>query len=150
MADKADKPFVNKGGDKTAAKLTGAIVKKYGIKTGALNEKYGRGNHTTTQSALLEFSLNDGENIKTALIDTPGIRRFAPERVPVSELILYFREFAPLAGQCAFGLSCTHETEQDCGIREAVEKGRIHRDRYESFLRVRDEMAGAEKYPDYD
>ncbi|MDR0473559.1 MAG: ribosome small subunit-dependent GTPase A [Treponema sp.] len=120
------------------------------IKTGALNEKYKRGNHTTTQSALLDFPVNDESNMRSSIIDTPGIRRFAPERVPVSDVILYMREFAPLAGKCGFGLSCTHEAEPGCKIMEAVNAGAIHKDRYESFLRIRDEMAGVERYPDYD
>jgi ribosome biogenesis GTPase len=52
------------------------------------------------------------------------------------------REFAPLAGICSFGLSCTHRTEPGCKIMEAVDAGVIHEDRYESFLRVQDELAG--------
>ncbi|MCL2832143.1 MAG: ribosome small subunit-dependent GTPase A [Treponema sp.] len=115
------------------------------IKTGALNEKYGRGNHTTIQTSL--YGLPDG---KTFIIDTPGFRRFAPERIEPRDLILYMREFAPLAGKCSYGLSCCHITEPGCKIMEAVQAGVIHEDRYESFLRIRDEMAGTETYPDND
>jgi ribosome biogenesis GTPase len=52
------------------------------------------------------------------------------------------REFAPLAGTCTYGLSCSHRTEPGCKIMEAVHAGVIHEDRYESFLRVQDELAG--------
>jgi ribosome biogenesis GTPase len=118
------------------------------IKIGEINEKYSRGNHTTIQSCLYELSLSEGFN--TSIIDTPGIRRFAPERISPDEVIHYMREFAPLAGKCSYGLSCYHITEPGCKIMEAVAAGVIHEDRYESFLRIRDEMAGSETFPDYD
>jgi ribosome biogenesis GTPase len=52
------------------------------------------------------------------------------------------REFAPFAGKCTFGLSCSHRTEPGCKIMEAVSAGVIHEDRYNSFLRIYDELAG--------
>jgi ribosome biogenesis GTPase len=115
------------------------------IKTAAINEKYSRGNHTTIQAYLYELP-----DSKTAIIDTPGVRRFAPERVKPEDVILYMREFASLAGKCSYGLSCFHITEPGCKILEAVHAGVIHEDRYESFLRIRDEMSEKAEYPDND
>jgi len=106
------------------------------IKEGELNEKYDRGVHTTTMSYM--FQLTDG----TRFIDTPGVRRFIPDRIDSSEVINYMREFAPLAGKCSFGLSCSHRTEIGCKIMEAVHAGVIHEDRYESFLRIIDDLEG--------
>jgi len=106
------------------------------IREGQLNEKYNRGVHTTTMSYM--FQLTDG----TCFIDTPGVRRFIPDRIDSSEVINYFREFAPLAGKCSFGLSCSHRTECGCKIMEAVNAGVIHEDRYESFLRIIDDLKG--------
>ena len=115
------------------------------IKTGAINEKYSRGNHTTVQGSLYDLA-----DKKTFIIDTPGIRRFVPERIDPGDVILHMREFAPLAGKCSYGLSCLHMTEPGCKILEAVHAGAIHEDRYESYLRIRDEMAGSQEYPDND
>jgi ribosome biogenesis GTPase len=126
--------------------LVKTLIPDLEIRTGALNEKYDRGNHTTTQPVLLELPGKPD----TRIIDTPGIRRFAPERIPPEEVIFYMKEFAPLAGKCSYGLSCSHRTEPGCKIMEAVHAGVIHEDRYESFLRIKDEMAGVEAYPDYD
>jgi len=106
------------------------------IRVGELNEKYNRGVHTTTMSYM--FQLTDG----TCFIDTPGVRRFIPDRIDSSEVINYLREFAPLAGKCSFGLSCSHRTECGCKIMEAVNAGVIHEDRYESFLRIIDDLKG--------
>jgi len=129
--------------------LINALIPELQIKTGEINEKYSRGNHTTTQGVLLE-SIDGGGANSIRVIDTPGIRRFAIAGLEEGELILYMREFAPLAGKCSFGLSCSHRTEIGCKIMEAVHAGVIHEDRYESFLRIQDEISGKYSYPDTD
>jgi ribosome biogenesis GTPase len=116
--------------------IINALAPGLDIKEGELNEKYDRGVHTTTMSYM--FQLTDG----TCFIDTPGVRRFIPDRINSSEVINYMREFAPLAGKCSFGLSCSHRTESGCKIMEAVHAGVIHEDRYESFLRIIDDLEG--------
>jgi len=116
--------------------LINALMPELNIKTGTINEKYDRGNHTTTLASVVEVDSN------TWLIDTPGIRRFVPVGIGADELVLNMREFAPLAGKCTFGLSCSHRSEPGCKIMEAVSAGVIHEDRYNSFLRIYDELAG--------
>ena len=128
--------------------LINVMIPELEMKTGAINEKFDRGKHTTTQGVLLEARFGDG--VLTRVIDTPGIRRFAVAGIKAGELILHMREFAPLAGKCSYGLSCSHETEVGCKIMEAVHAGIIHEDRYESFLRIREELAGKTAYPDLD
>jgi ribosome biogenesis GTPase len=125
--------------------LINALLPGSRIRVGAINEKYDRGNHTTTMSAMVELPPLPGAQggpRRTFLIDTPGIRRFVPDGVSPEDLILHMREFAPLAGTCTYGLSCSHRIEPGCKIMEAVHAGVIHEDRYESFLRVQDELAG--------
>ena len=130
--------------------LVNALIPGLEIKTGAINEKHDRGNHTTTQGVLLEVPLSAKAGSFTGIVDTPGIRRFAVAGIIPEELILNMKEFAPLAGKCSYGLSCSHETEPGCKIMEAVHAGVIHEERYESFLRIREELSGTEKYPDMD
>ncbi|MHB9294327.1 ribosome small subunit-dependent GTPase A [Pillotina sp. SPG140] len=101
------------------------------VRVGSLNDKYDRGNHTTVMAELLEA------DEQTRIIDTPGIRTFIPT-VPPKDSIYYFREFAPLEGTCTYGVSCSHRNEKGCAILQAVQYGTIHRDRYESFIRLRD------------
>jgi ribosome biogenesis GTPase / thiamine phosphate phosphatase len=130
--------------------LINALIPELEIKTGEINEKYSRGKHTTTQGVLLESVDGGGKTNSIRVIDTPGIRRFAIAGLQASELIFYMREFAPLAGKCSFGLSCSHQTEVGCKIMEAVCAGVIHEDRYESFIRIQDEIAGKNSYADTD
>jgi len=114
------------------------------LKEGRMNEKYDRGNHTTTMSVMYELT-NFSSLPPARLIDTPGVRRFIPDGIKSDMVINYLREFSPLAGKCSFGLSCSHKTERGCKIMEAVHAGVIHEDRYESFLRIIDDLKEIEK-----
>jgi len=118
--------------------LINALSPGLDLKEGELNEKYDRGVHTTTMSIMYELS--NGSKI----IDTPGVRRFIPDGIESGDVINYLREFAPLAAKCSFGLSCSHRIERGCKIMEAVHAGVIHEDRYESFLRIMDDLDGKE------
>lgn len=120
--------------------LINALVPGLNIREGRLNEKYDRGIHTTTMS----FMINLPDNSR--LIDTPGVRLFTPDRIEPQDLINHMKEFAPLAGKCSFGVSCTHKTEPGCKIMEAVAAGIIHEDRYETYLRIRDDLEGKFSY----
>ena len=115
------------------------------LKTGSLSQKYGRGQHTTTKGTLLRLQITESlmgglKNAVTSIIDTPGIRRFVLNDIDAEELSLYFREFKPLVGKCSFGMSCKHVTEPGCKILEAVHAGVISEDRYESWLRIQEEI----------
>jgi ribosome biogenesis GTPase len=121
--------------------LINALVPGRNIPVGAINEKYDRGNHTTTISLMVEVpGLTSSSGAGTSIIDTPGIRRFVPHGIAAGDLIHHMREFAGLAGKCLYGLSCSHLSEPGCKIAEAVHAGVIHEDRYESYLRIRDEL----------
>ena len=125
--------------------LINALDASYALKTGGLSEKYGRGTHTTTKGVLLRVhiknSLTGGrQNVYTSLIDTPGVRRFVLHDIEPENLALYFREMRPLIGKCSFGMSCSHISESGCKILEAVHAGVISEERYESWLRIREEL----------
>lgn len=106
-------------------------------KTAALSSKYGRGVHTTTRGNFFHADTGD---FKAGLIDTPGIRRFILNGISSSDLILYFPEMESLAGQCLFGMSCSHTKEPGCKILEAVYAGVVAEDRFESWRRIHDEI----------
>ena len=119
--------------------LINALQPGLNIREGQINEKFDRGSHTTTMSFMTELS---GQLTGTRLIDTPGVRLFIPDGIKAEEVISHMAEFAPLAGKCSYGLSCSHRTEPGCKIMEAVAAGHIHEDRYESFLRICDNIKG--------
>ncbi len=119
--------------------LLNALAPDLGLRTGELNEKYDRGSHTTTMARLVDVEAPRGG---ARVVDTPGVRQLGIHGVGPGELAQHLREFAPLVGRCTYGLSCSHVTEPGCKIMEAVAAGVIHEDRYDSFLRIRDELSG--------
>ncbi len=88
------------------------------------------GRHTTTAARL--FDLPGG----AALIDSPGVRDFAPAVDALDEQSLGFVEVARLAGQCRFQ-DCRHMREPGCAVSAAVASGELDPRRYESYRRLR-------------
>jgi ribosome biogenesis GTPase / thiamine phosphate phosphatase len=124
--------------------LVNALDSSSELRTGDLCTKYDRGAHTTTKGTLNRLTLNEAltgkPGVTASIIDTPGIRRFVLHNVAAGDLALYFREFRPLVGQCTFGMSCTHTTEPGCKILEAVQAGVITEERYDSWMRIENEI----------
>jgi ribosome biogenesis GTPase / thiamine phosphate phosphatase len=88
------------------------------------------GRHTTT--AAREFALPGHR----ALIDSPGVRDFAPALDRLEERTLGFVEVGRLAGACRFP-DCRHLREPGCAVRAAAEAGELSARRYESYRRLR-------------
>lgn len=113
--------------------LINAIFPDLDLKTGDLISRYGRGAHTTTTASLHEFESG------TKLIDTPGVRSFGLGKMSISELQEYFPEFDGL--DCRFR-DCSHIHEPGCGVIKAVESEALHPERYDTYLRLCEEMQG--------
>lgn len=115
--------------------LVNALVPDAAQRLGAVNDATGKGRHTTTASQL--FALPDG----TRLIDTPGTREFGLWKLTAEELRWAFPEFAPHAASCRFA-DCSHRHEPTCAVRSAVEASTIHARRYDTYLRLWEEVGG--------
>lgn len=112
--------------------MLNALCPDLSLPTGEVSEKLGRGRHTTRHVEL--YCL--GEN--TYVADTPGFSSFDTDQMDVilKENLQYaFREFGSYMGGCQFH-DCTHRQEPGCGIRQAMEEGKIEKSRYESYLRL--------------
>jgi ribosome biogenesis GTPase len=105
---------------------------------GAVSDKYDRGSHTTSFARLIHAAED------YPIIDTPGIRELEIAGVEARDLAFYFPEFVPIAEHCAFP-SCRHLDEPDCAVRRAVQEGSIHPDRYESYLRIHEDVDAFDK-----
>ena len=88
------------------------------------------GRHTTTTARL--FTLPSGGE----LIDSPGVRDFAPAVEALEPRSLGFPEIAELAAGCRFA-DCRHMREPDCAVRARVDSGELLPRRYESYRRLR-------------
>jgi ribosome biogenesis GTPase len=109
--------------------LVRALVPGVEIEVGGLvREEEGR--HTTTAARL--YDMPGG----AALIDSPGVRDFAPSIESLDERSLGFVEVEKLAPGCRFA-DCRHMREPACAVQAAVQEGQMHARRYESYRRLR-------------
>ncbi|MCG3131173.1 MAG: putative ribosome biogenesis GTPase RsgA [Phycisphaerae bacterium] len=115
------------GVGKTA--LLNAIQPGLGLRVGELDRRWGKGRHTTTNARRIPL---DGGGV---IVDTPGVRTLDVTLIGKYELERFFEEFIQLVPNCRFP-DCTHVHESDCAVRAAVERGEIHPDRYESYVRL--------------
>ncbi|HEX5810154.1 MAG TPA: ribosome small subunit-dependent GTPase A, partial [Anaerolineales bacterium] len=115
--------------------LLNAIQPGLGQRVRAVSQgELGKGRHTTTHLEM--FSLDFGGR----LVDTPGIREFGLWDIAGEELAYLFPEMDDFVGRCKFGLSCRHDREPGCAVRKAVVAGSISPYRYQSYMRLREEL----------
>jgi ribosome biogenesis GTPase len=88
------------------------------------------GRHTTTASRMFDLPLSGH------LIDSPGVRDFAPAVDRLDARSLGFVEVERLAPQCRFS-DCRHMREPGCAVQGATESGGMSPRRYESYRRLR-------------
>ena len=109
------------------------------METGEISKKIDRGKHTTRHSEILFV----GE--QTYICDTPGFTSLAVWDMEKEELKDYFREFDEYEGQCRFQ-GCTHTHEPGCRVKEALEEGKISRQRYDNYLEMYTELKEKRRY----
>ena len=100
----------------------------------SVSDHHGKGRHTTRVASLYALPGNG------FLADTPGIRELATWALPINELDRCFPEFTRYRTECAFR-SCTHTHEPQCAVIDAVHEGAIDPDRYESYVRLREDAS---------
>jgi ribosome biogenesis GTPase len=103
--------------------------------TRSLSDSTGEGRHTTVSTAL--FRLPGGGE----LIDSPGVRDYAPPPVEDAMIQVGWPEILKLAPQCRFN-NCLHVREPGCAVLEAVAEESISARRYESYKRLLNIMRG--------
>ena len=96
-------------------------------KVGDISIAHLQGKHTTSLYEM--YPLSSGGFI----IDSPGLRGFGLVDLKKDEIGLYFPEMLREMKGCRF-TPCTHTHEPDCAVKQAVEEGRISRERYNSYL----------------
>ena len=119
--------------------LTNCLYPEAEMETGSVSEKIRRGRHTTRHSQL--FFLGE----KTFMMDTPGFSSMYVEDMKAGDLKEYFPEFKQYEDGCRF-LGCVHVGEKICGIKEAVEGGKISRSRYDNYVLMYQELKEKRRY----
>jgi len=119
--------------------LCNALFPGLDLRTAEISESVNKGRHTTVGALLVPIPGADGGFV----VDTPGLREVGMWGLPPGNLDNCFPEFRPFLGTCRFD-NCSHDHEPKCAVRDAVEAGAVSRPRYESYLKLRAELAGAE------
>ena len=109
--------------------LINELIPDLNLRVNEISTKSKLGKHTTTNTTL--YHIPSGGD----LIDSPGIREFQLDDLTDKEILSGFREFKPFIGQCKFR-NCAHINEPNCAIKQAVESGEIHIQRYQNYLNL--------------
>lgn len=115
--------------------LTNALVPLSLRPTRAISDATGEGRHTTVSTAL--FGIPGGGE----LIDSPGVRDYAPPPVEDANVQVGWPEILALAPQCRFN-NCLHLREPRCAVIAAVAANELSPRRYESYKRLVNIMRG--------
>ena len=93
---------------------------------GLVSHKNKRGKNTTTQVLLYKIDEN------SYIADTPGFSTFDIYEIEKEDLAKYFIEFRQYLNECEY-VNCSHIKEKICGLKEALEKGKISKERYKRY-----------------
>lgn len=119
--------------------LINALSPYAGMETGSISKKIERGRHTTRHSEII--ALGD----ETYIMDTPGFTSLHISEITKEELGGYYPEFKLYEPSCRFG-GCAHISEPDCGVKTAVEQGKISRVRYGNYKVLYQELKDIRRY----
>ena len=135
LADKVTVFMGQTGAGKTT--LLNLIAPGMNLATGETSDKLGRGRHTTRHVEFFEVASG-------LIADTPGFSTFDISEIPSQELENYFVEFEREKEKCEF-IGCTHIKEKNCGVKQAIEEGKISKERYNRFCKIYEELKQKEE-----
>lgn len=112
--------------------LINRILPDLDLNIASVSDHHGKGRHTTRVATLHALAAGG------FLADTPGIRELGTWALPIEHLDQCFPEFTTYRDRCVFR-SCSHTHEPQCAVLDAVNAGEIDPERYESYVRLREE-----------
>ena len=118
--------------------LINRIQPQITMETGAVSEKIGRGKQTTRHTQLIHIEGN------SYIMDTPGFSSLYLPQMGKEELQQYYTEFEAYEPYCRFQ-GCSHISEPDCGVKQALAQGKIPQLRYDNYVQLYHELKEQEK-----
>ncbi len=106
------------------------IAPELDIKTNEISKALNRGKHTTRHTEIYDV-------LGIWFCDTPGFSSLNLDGYTKEEIKNSFPEFQEYT--CKFR-DCIHIKEQSCAVKEALEKGAINQNRYESYKKMLSEV----------
>lgn len=129
------------GGHSGAGKSTliNLIDPNLDLKTAQVSTVNQKGRHTTTYAEMHPLATGG------YIIDSPGIKELGLTGFEKEELSHYFPEMRQRLADCKF-TNCSHLREPGCAVKAAMEAGAIHPSRYDSYLRMLEEIEATQTY----
>ena len=118
--------------------LINRLQREIRMETGSVSAKIGRGKQTTRHTQLIHIEGN------SYIMDTPGFSSLYLPKMEKEELQQYYTEFADYEPYCRFQ-GCSHISEPDCGVKQALDEGKISRLRYDNYVQLYGELKEQEK-----
>lgn len=118
--------------------LINKIFQEEKTEEGEISQRNKKGKNTTTSTYLYKIAE------QSYIADTPGFSTFDISEISSQELSQYFVEMDPYRKDCAY-VGCSHIKEQECGIKKALEKGIIAKERYQSYVKIYQELKEKEE-----
>lgn len=136
------------------------------METGDISLKIERGKHTTRHAELIplvhmersvdsdtscagaacqEKDCYENAYVDSYILDTPGFSSLDLFDLEKEQLADYYPEFAEHEKYCRFG-GCSHISEPECGIKQALAAEEISNLRYENYCLLYEELKRRKKY----
>lgn len=114
--------------------LTNKLIPELELQTQKINASTGLGNHTTSSTTLYHLPMTE-----SYLIDSPGVRSFNIEHLPLDAIDNGFPEFKTITEPCRFS-NCSHGDDPGCSFQAAIAEGLISQRRLDSYLQIKSSM----------
>ncbi len=118
--------------------LVNALEPGLKLRVGEISERSRRGTQTTVSAVMIPLKAGG------YLVDTPGFSEVGLWGVVPREMASCFPEMRPLIDQCKYA-DCKHLIEPGCAVLDAVKRGDVAADRWESYRRLLEETEGEPK-----
>lgn len=99
-------------------------------KTASVSAKNSRGRHTTRATRLIPLKIGG------YIIDSPGITGLGLDQMSQYDIQYHYQEFIPFVTGCKYGNTCTHTHERPCGVKDALEAGKLADFRFKHYLNI--------------
>ncbi len=113
--------------------LINALTGEEKMQVGEIRRADGRGRHTTARREMIILPTGG------VLIDNPGLRDIKIIGTEIS-LERTFEDIVQLEKHCRFS-DCQHDTEPDCAVKDAIERGILDQKRLDSYQKLQSELA---------
>lgn len=115
--------------------LLNRIEPSFHLRTQQTSKALGRGKHTTRHCELHPVAGG-------WVADTPGFSSLDFQYMSIAALANCILDFQPYLGQCRFK-DCVHLKEPGCAIKQAVDEGKINKERYRHYAEIAQQIQDA-------